>query len=173
MTVTVPGPVARRRGRRSALPILLLALGVLGTLTACGVQVDYGPKPTLAGANTGLQVVPSFYGAVVADGTGRVLYQFDGDKNGQSACYGSCAQTWRPYIATGEPGPSYPNLNALEDQKIDLVPRQDGQQQVSYNGKPLYFFAGDQRPSDVTGAGLQQFGGRWFALSNSGKRVLP
>jgi predicted lipoprotein with Yx(FWY)xxD motif len=39
--------------------------------------------------------------------------------------------------------------------------RLDGTQQVSYNGKPLYHFVGDQKPEDIKGQGVISFGGTW------------
>jgi predicted lipoprotein with Yx(FWY)xxD motif len=32
---------------------------------------------------------------------------------------------------------------------------------VTYNGKPLYYFAGDQMPEDIKGQGVTAFGGTW------------
>jgi predicted lipoprotein with Yx(FWY)xxD motif len=165
--------VARGNRRlRRALVLPVLALAVVG-LSACGQDVDLGPKPSLAGANTVLGTVDGFYGRVVADGAGRTLYQFSGDRNGESTCYGPCAETWRPYIAEGQPGPAYANLTALEKSEIDLVPRQDGQQQVRYAGHPLYFYSGDAKAADITGAGKTEFGGKWTGVTTLGNPVLP
>lgn len=167
MTATVRGST----WRRAAVVPCLLALVVVSA--ACGSDVDKGPKPALAGAETKVGTGTTLYGLVVTDGAGRTLYQFDGDRGGQSACYGACAETWQPYVAEGEVQLVDPNLNALEDQEIVLAPRQGSAQQVSYGGHPLYYFAGDQRPGDVNGAGQNQFGGRWTAVSTQGGPVYP
>jgi predicted lipoprotein with Yx(FWY)xxD motif len=42
---------------------------------------------------------------------------------------------------------------------------------VTYNGHPLYRFAGDQSPGDTNGQGLTAFGAGWFALSSAGNQV--
>jgi predicted lipoprotein with Yx(FWY)xxD motif len=168
MTAAVRGN--RRLRRAAAMPVL--ALAVLG-LTACGQDVDLGPKPTLNGANTTLSTVNGFFGQVVSDGNGRTLYQFDGDRGGQPTCYGPCAEVWQPYIAQGQPGPKDINLNPFEDGKIDLVARQDGQQQVRYQDKPLYFYSGDRAPADVAGVGKREFGGTWYGVTTLGNPVLP
>ena len=173
MTVTVRGTVVRRA---AVLPLLLAAVA---GLTACGAQVDEGPKPQLSGADTTLQVRPSFYGATLADGAGHTLYQFDADRGGQPTCEGPCATVWRPYIAIGEPGAKDGNVNALNDDLIATVVRRDGRQQVAYAGHPLYYFSGDGAPGDpvhaddVRGAGQKQFGGTWSAVSGSGAPVAP
>jgi predicted lipoprotein with Yx(FWY)xxD motif len=173
MIETVRGPVVRRM---AVLPVLALALA---GLAACGSGPDEGPKLDLSGTDTTLQVRPSFYGAILADGAGHTLYQFDLDRNGQSSCNDACAQVWRPYIALGEPRAADGNTNALNDDQIDTVTRADGRQQVTYAGHPLYYFANDGAPgdpvhaNDVRGAGQKQFGGTWSAVSNAGAAVAP
>lgn len=168
MTTTVRGTVIRRA---AALPVLL---GALVVLAACGQAVDEGPKPQLSGADTTLQVRPTFYGATLADGARRTLYQFDADRGGRPTCVDACAQTWLPFIALGEPRPTDGNLHALDEEKIGTVTRADGRQQVTYAGHPLYYFADDAAPGDgnrvddVRGAGQKQFGGTWSAVSPSG-----
>jgi predicted lipoprotein with Yx(FWY)xxD motif len=173
MTVTVRGTVVRRA---AVLPLLLAATAALA---ACGTPVDEGPKLELSGADTTLQVRPSFYGATLADGAGHSLYQFDHDRNGQPSCEGACASVWRPYIALGQPTAKDGNIHALDDQQVDTVTRADGRQQVTYAGHPLYYFASDaapgdgNTPDDIRGAGLTQFGGKWSAVSASGAPVAP
>ncbi len=173
MTATVRGTVVRRAA------VLPLALVAVAALAACGAQVDEGPKPVLSGADTTLQVRPSFYGATLADGAGRTLYQFDADRGGQPTCTGPCAVTWQPYIAAGVPTAKDGNTHALEAAQIDTVTRADGRQQVTYAGHPLYYFANDAAPGDpvhaddIRGAGQQQFGGTWSAVSASGAPVAP
>lgn len=171
MTTTVRGTVVRRA---AVLPVLFAALVALA---ACGDSVDEGPKPQLSGADTTLQVRPSFYGATLADGAGHSLYQFDADRGGRPTCTDACAQVWRPYIALGEPRPKDGNVNALVDSSIGTVTRGDGREQVTYAGHPLYFFANDGAPGDpnhvddIRGAGQKQFGGTWSAVSASGAPV--
>jgi hypothetical protein len=54
---------------------------------------------------------------------------------------------------------------------VGTTPRSDGGAQVTYNGHPLYLFAGDQAAGDTNGQGLTEFGGSWFALSSAGDPV--
>lgn len=167
MTAAVRG---RRLRRVAVMPVL--ALAVVG-LSACGTPVDLGEKPTLPGAATTISTTNTFFGQMLSDGAGRTLYLFDGDRNGESTCYGPCEQTWQPYIADGQPGPADITLNPLEEGEIDLVARQDGQQQVRYKNIPLYFYSGDRMPADVQGVGKQQFGGNWFGVTTLGNPVVP
>ena len=45
---------------------------------------------------------------------------------------------------------------------LGSITRDDGSNQVTYNGWPLYYFAGDETPGDAEG---QNSGGVWFVVS--------
>lgn len=49
--------------------------------------------------------------------------------------------------------------------------RSDGTTEVTYHGHPLYYYAGDSRPGEVAGQGLNQFGTKWYLLAADGKRI--
>jgi predicted lipoprotein with Yx(FWY)xxD motif len=42
---------------------------------------------------------------------------------------------------------------------------------VTYNGHPLYRYAGDQHAGETAGQGLDQFGAEWYVLSPAGNQV--
>jgi predicted lipoprotein with Yx(FWY)xxD motif len=44
----------------------------------------------------------------------------------------------------------------------------NGSSQVTYGGRPLYYFAGDAKPGDTNGQGV---GGLWFAVTADGELV--
>ena len=46
--------------------------------------------------------------------------------------------------------------------------RKDGTLQVTVNGRPLYYYAGDAKAGDTTGQGV---GGKWFVATPDG--TLP
>jgi hypothetical protein len=54
---------------------------------------------------------------------------------------------------------------------IGTATRPDGKSQVTYNGHPLYLYAGDQKPGDTNGQAINGFGAPWFAVSTSGNQV--
>jgi predicted lipoprotein with Yx(FWY)xxD motif len=56
---------------------------------------------------------------------------------------------------------------------IRTIRRSDGEPQVTYNGHPLYRFVMDRKRGDINGEGLTAFGGRWTAISPTGKQVSP
>jgi predicted lipoprotein with Yx(FWY)xxD motif len=83
---------------------------------------------------------------------GRTLYTFDKDSAGKSACSGACSAAW-PAFTVANP--------KLAGGDFSIVVRDDGSAQWAFQGKPLYFFAGDARPGEVNGDGQ---GGVWRAL---------
>ena len=51
---------------------------------------------------------------------------------------------------------------------LGTITRDDGTTQVTYNGWPLYYFAGDTAPGDTTGQGME---GVWFLVSPTGEAI--
>ena len=74
-----------------------------------------------------------------------VVYVFDSDPiaGGVSSCYGGCASAWPPVYVEDDSPSGVSNLSSIT--------RSDGTEQVTYEGRPLYFYAGDQQPGDRTG----------------------
>jgi predicted lipoprotein with Yx(FWY)xxD motif len=89
---------------------------------------------------------------VLVDGKGMTLYTFDKDGSGVSNCYDGCASSWPPFTAKS---------GASADGDFTLVARKDGTQQWAFKGKPLYYWAGDANPGDMTGDGV---GGVWHVV---------
>lgn len=93
------------------------------------------------------------HGASLLTGAnGMTLYVFDKDAGGKPSCYATCATHWPPYMA-------------MKDAKMQSgwteVTRKDGKMQWAYDGKPVYFFAGDKKKGDKMGDGM---GGMWHAV---------
>jgi predicted lipoprotein with Yx(FWY)xxD motif len=89
-------------------------------------------------------------GNVLTDAKGMSLYTFDKDMDGKSACNGPCATNW--------PGLKAEASDAAGD-GYTVIARDDGSKQWAYKGKPLYTFAKDTKPGDVTGDGF--LNGAW------------
>jgi hypothetical protein len=45
------------------------------------------------------------------------------------------------------------------------------QTEVTYAGHPLYTYAGDAKPGQARGQGLDQFGAEWYVLAPSGHKI--
>jgi len=84
-------------------------------------------------------------GKVLTDQKGMTLYVFDKDAGGKSACNGPCAVNWPPLTAGGD---------AKADGAYTVITRDDGSKQWAYKGKPLYTWAKDAKPGDITGDGV-------------------
>jgi predicted lipoprotein with Yx(FWY)xxD motif len=98
-------------------------------------------------------------GTVVADGDGYTLYWFSQDTATYSACDDVCVPQWPPVTGAPkvEPGATLAG-------RLGVLIRSDGVIQATYEGHPLYTFAGDFDPGDVGGNGVVQFGGTWHVV---------
>ena len=85
-------------------------------------------------------------GGVLVGATGMTLYTFDKDGAGKSACKGPCAENWPPLQASASD-------QGAGDYAV--ITRDDGSKQWAYKGKPLYYWAKDTKPGDVSGDGVK------------------
>jgi len=134
--------------------ILLLAAVVGAVLVPSATS---GPQPTLTAHS-------SSFGKAIFDGRGFVLYAFTRDK-AASACYGACAKAWPPYFA---PKGELRVGAGLKRSLLGTVKRRNGRRQVTYAGKPLYFYVGDTRPGQILCQNVVEFGGRWLIVKPGG-----
>lgn len=93
-------------------------------------------------------------GSYLADAEGSTLYIFTNDvaNSGASACYGGCANAWPPFLVNSV------DVEGVEGE-FSVIVRDDGGLQLTFNGLPLYYFAGDTQAGDITG---HESGGVWF-----------
>lgn len=109
----------------------------------------------------------SSFGSVLFDGRGFVLYGFTRDPRGRSVCKGACAAAWPPYIvktrATAGPG--------VRMKLLGTTKRNDGRLQVTYAGRPLYYYVGDRKPGRILCQNVTEFGGVWRIVRPTGKLV--
>jgi predicted lipoprotein with Yx(FWY)xxD motif len=106
-------------------------------------------------------------GTILVDSQGRTLYLFEKDSGTKSACFGACASAWPPLRNSEMPTVD----SGLSAALVGTTSRSDGMPQVTYNGHPLYLFAGDEKPGDTEGQGSTAFGGAWLALNPSGDQA--
>jgi predicted lipoprotein with Yx(FWY)xxD motif len=149
---------------------LLAALTV--ALAACGGNDDQGSgtaataAPTTAAAQetngATVAVATSKLGDILVDADGRTLYAFTKDKGDQSACSGQCASSWPALTGTATAG------TGAQAALLSTSKQANGSTQVTYGGKPLYYFAGDAKAGDTNGQGV---GTVWFAVRGDGELV--
>ena len=101
-------------------------------------------------------------GDILVDGEGMTLYLFTPDEQGESTCYDDCEQNWPPLEGPAEAA------EGADAALLATVERDDGSMQVTYNGWPLYYFAGDSAAGDVNGQGV---GDIWYVVDPAGDAV--
>jgi len=88
-------------------------------------------------------------GYYLTDPAGNTLYTYSKDTSGTSACTGTCLETWPAYQAAS-------TVTGLPSTITTIKRTDNGQTQYVYNGRPLYYYAGDST-SQVTGDGINDF----------------
>jgi predicted lipoprotein with Yx(FWY)xxD motif len=148
--------------------IALAAAGCGGDDNGGGTTAASEPSNTPSGqAGTIASQSVGDLGTILVDSNGLTIYLFEKDSGTKSSCFGGCASAWPPVRASGKPTVG----SGLDASLVGTTPRSDGDAQVTYNGHPLYLFAGDQSAGETNGQGLTEFGGSWFALSTAGEPV--
>ena len=85
---------------------------------------------------------------------GKTLYIFKKDtaNSGKSACgAGACSDNWPAFTVEDT---SQLKADSGVSGKLDVITRDDGTKQVTYNGQPLYYFAGDSAAGATNGAAI-------------------
>ncbi len=106
------------------------------------------------------------FGSVLVDGRGLPLYIFTADRGKTSRCYGDCARAWPVTFAGGTPRARGGARSSL----LGTTRRSDGRTQVTYRGRPVYYYV-DDRPGVALCHNVREFGGLWLLVRASGKRV--
>jgi predicted lipoprotein with Yx(FWY)xxD motif len=122
-----------------------------GATPGCDPAYGCDPGPT-APPEDDASVNLSVDGTYLVASNGMALYVFDNDSPGTTACTSdTCMGAWPALLAGAEPAPV-----AGDGVSGDLTAfeRPDGDFQVQYNGRPLYFFTGDSAPGDKNGDGV-------------------
>ena len=109
----------------------------------------------------------SEYGRVLFDGRGFVLYGFTRDPRDRSVCAGACATAWPPYLLRGRLQAGAGARQSL----LGTTQRSNGSLQVTYAGRPLYYYEGDRSPGQILCQNVREFGGLWLVVRPSGALV--
>ncbi|MGI9556622.1 MAG: COG4315 family predicted lipoprotein [Solirubrobacterales bacterium] len=115
-----------------------------------------------------LTVIDSRYGEMLADRSGRALYRFDKERSDRPRCHGGCATAWPPLKTKKKPRLG----KGLDRDLLGTTKRRNGSKQVTYDGKPLYFYIDDRKPGRVGCHDVRSFGGLWLVVSPNGEAVL-
>jgi predicted lipoprotein with Yx(FWY)xxD motif len=151
-----------RPGRTSVGRASILVSAAAGVLLA---TAGLAPVSLAQGGADQLQLVSSGdLGSYLTGADGKTLYYFAKDAvPGDSVCTGKCAAAWPPYLV--KKGAAKPTAGDGVTGVISTFKRSDGGRQVTFDGRPLYYFANDAAAGDTNGQGLF---GVWFVAAADG-----
>ena len=158
---------------RIALLVLVAALA----LAACGEDDSTGADPPQAvqsareptstkSAGTKVTVRESDFGRMLWGPGRQAIYIFENDEPNRSRCYGECADAWPPVFANGTPVAG----DGVRKGLLGTTKRRSGKRQVTYAGKPLYYYA-NEAPGEVKCHNVNLNGGFWWAVGADGNRL--
>jgi predicted lipoprotein with Yx(FWY)xxD motif len=133
--------------------------GQVGPTTTATAAGDDGTTTTAAGVAGGVDVSDTDLGQVLVDPDGFTVYIFTNDGQGPSTCYDACAELWPPVPGDTAISPS------LDQSIFGTTTRDDGSEQLTVDGRPLYRYTPDTSPGETTGQGV---GGVWFVVNPDG-----
>jgi predicted lipoprotein with Yx(FWY)xxD motif len=130
---------------------------------AAGASSPASSAPASSASATALGMTTINGTAVVTNSKGMTLYWFVPDTSATSRCTGSCATYWPPLIGPVTAGSGVTGT-------LGSITRPGGATQVTYDGHPLYTYAGDSAPGQAKGNGLNVSGGVWWEMTVSGAK---
>jgi predicted lipoprotein with Yx(FWY)xxD motif len=99
------------------------------------------------------------------DSDRQAIYIFENDRKGETVCYGECAEAWPPVVTEGAPVAG----KGVEADLLGSLKRRDGTRQVTYAGRPLYYYA-HEGPGQVLCHNVNLNGGFWWVVAPDGER---
>ena len=148
----------------------ILGVGAVAMLVLAACGKSSGGTQTGGGSPNGGGVmaltvntrsVPKL-GTVLVDGQGHTLYHLTTESGSHIVCTGSCTSTWPPLLWSGN---GSPQGGTKVTGTLATLQRPDHGTQVTYKGLTLYTYAGDSKPGQANGQGIQ---GVWFAVTPTG-----
>jgi predicted lipoprotein with Yx(FWY)xxD motif len=161
--------------RRTWVPVFVVALAFAG----CGDDepsaadeqaTDRSSQPkgepaAKARGGTRIKIGDSEFGRMLFGSSGQAIYVFQRDSRGRTVCYGECARAWPPVLTKGRPRAG----KGVRKSLLGTVRRRNGKRQVTYAGKPLYFYA-HEGPGEVRCHNVNLNGGFWWVVGPDGRR---
>jgi predicted lipoprotein with Yx(FWY)xxD motif len=153
-TPTPPAPTAPPTAAPTAAPTQ--AASEAPSAAPSQAAASAGASQAAASGSYTIAAATGAVGPYLTGEDGKTLYVYAKDTTpGKSVCNGQCATNWPPFtLDAGETAAAGSGVSGT----IGSVTRDDGTKQVTYNGKPVYYFAGDQAAGTTNGQGV---GGVW------------
>jgi predicted lipoprotein with Yx(FWY)xxD motif len=112
-----------------------------------------------------ITVEDSPFGRVLFDANGQVVYVFEIDRRNRSNCTSSeCVKAWPPVLTREEPTAG----DGVDAGLLGTIRRADGKLQVTYNGRPLYFYE-HEGPGEIKCHNVNLHGGLWWVITPAGE----
>ncbi|MFI6862830.1 hypothetical protein ACIBKZ_23545 [Streptomyces sp. NPDC050421] len=161
--------MGNRAGAAAAATVCLLAAVLGGCSDGGGSSGSASATPSATGTSASGTVASasSPLGTILVDGEGRTLYLWEADTTSRPTCDGDCAKSWPPVTITGKPVAGTGAKAGL----LGTTTRDDGRKEITYNGHPLYRYAGDTNAGDTNGQGANAFGAAWYVLDTAGNKI--
>jgi predicted lipoprotein with Yx(FWY)xxD motif len=140
------------------VPPSATATPVAATNSQAKVAMPSGPAAVDVGQNVAL-------GSFLVDAKGMTLYAYANDTANTSTCTATCATNWPPLLTNGAPTAGA----GVTASMLGTLTRADGSVQVTYDSKPLYYFAADKAAGDTKGEGVKSL---WYVLSPAGTTIV-
>jgi predicted lipoprotein with Yx(FWY)xxD motif len=106
----------------------------------------------------------SGFGRVLFDANGQVVYVFENDRPNRSNCTSAeCVKAWPPVLTRQMPSAGA----GVDASKLGTIRRGDGTMQVTYNGRPLYFYE-HEAPGEIKCHNVDLHGGLWWVVTPQG-----
>jgi predicted lipoprotein with Yx(FWY)xxD motif len=117
------------------------------------------------GSGPEIVATDSEFGRILVDSEDQAIYIFENDEPGTSNCSGECAAAWPP-VLTKDAGVAG---NGVAGSLLGTTKRDDGTTQVTYDDKPLYYYA-HEGPGQVLCHNVNLNGGFWWVIGPDGER---
>jgi predicted lipoprotein with Yx(FWY)xxD motif len=153
-----------------AVALALAACGDDSPRAADGRAADGSDRPPAESSaeprkGTRIQVGESEFGTMLFGPSDQAIYVFERDPKGRTVCYRECARAWPPVLTKGKPRAA----KGVRESLLGTVRRRNGKRQVTYAGKPLYYYA-HEGPGEVRCHNVNLNGGFWWVIAPDGKR---
>ena len=156
-------PMPVKLGVPVAAGLLAAACGSAAGSTTAGTPAS-GPATATA---TVIESHAGSAGSFLTNASGRAVYLWAADSMNKSTCSGACAGAWPPVTTTGK----VTAAGGAKTADLGTITRSDGSKQVTYDGQPLYYFAGDSGPGQTSGQGSDNFGAKWWLVAPAGTKI--
>jgi len=138
-----------RRGSVGRIAAVALAIGALSGLALVPATAAGAASPTTASEIATAK--DAKLGTILV--SGNTVYTL----KTKGSCSTACLKVWRPVVLPDGTTAATAG-DGVDAKKLGTKPSADGAVQITYAGKPLYWFAKDKSPGDVHGNVTDKWG---------------